>query len=95
MEKKCHFFGGAKVAPYSFEWCQRLCMTDRDTHQELVLPAQLQVPALPAAVEPLLPGQHWPDAQSAAQLLAHQGQMYEGQLRLTAPTGLNKENEIE
>lgn len=60
-----------------------------------MLPAQLQVPALPAAVEPRPPGRRWPDARSAAPLLGRRVQKYEGQLTLTALTGLTRENEIE
>lgn len=65
---------------------------DRDTHQAPVPPALPQVPALPAAAEPRLTGQRWPGARLTAPLLGHQVQKYEGQLTLTALTGLTAEN---
>lgn len=64
---------------------------DGDTHQVPAPPALLQVPALPAAVEPRPPGRRWPGARLTAPLLGHQVQKYEGQLTLTALTGLTPE----
>lgn len=56
---------------------------------------QLQVLALPAAVELQLPGQHLPDALLAALLLARQVQTYGDQQKLTALRGLNRGNMTE
>lgn len=59
------------------------------------LPARLQVPAPPAAVEPRQPGRRWPDARSAAPLSGRRVRTCEGQPTLTELTGLTRENEKE